>query len=805
MRMHWIVVRIYSTWLVPARYHLEMGCMIHIMRHKSTKPFRLLHKLGCNGIPVLLALFLFGCDDSGADPAADLKLIQQAPAEDWQSECLPIGNGRLGAMPYGTVDAERIQFNEDTVWIGDEQDTGSYQAFGDLLIEFDASQQPVAFTDYQRELDIGNAIQTIEYQQNGIRYRREYFASHPANVLVFRLTADRPGAYSGTLSLKDAHKGTIGADGDEVFFSGTLSGKHSLSGKGGEPNNNIRLDYEARARVLHEGGSLTGGDGALHFENCDSLLILLDGGTDYVNQREQGWKGEHPHQRIMARLDQAVATSYDELRNRHIADYQSLFDRVRLHLGDSPEGAAAMSTRERLDAYRGMAMEKPKDWIGYEKKALNLAGGRADPGLEALIFQYARYLMIASSREGTLPANLQGIWNNSNNPPWRSDYHTDVNIQMNYWFTGPANLSDCFPPLAEWLWSVVPVKREPTREAFGARGWAHRAENGIFGGQTFKWYLGDAPWLLQNIWDHYAFTLDREYLETRAYPLIKEQCQFWEDVLIEWPNGKLVSPKSQSPEHGPMMEGNSYEQQLVYNLFTDYIKGSTLLDRDADYRAKIASMRECLLGPQIGSWGQLQEWAEDRDDPNDQHRHLSHLLAVHPLKQISPSTKPELAEAARVSLSARGDGGTGWSKAWKISMWARLYDGDRAHKLLREQIHGNFFSNLFSFHPPFQIDGNFGYAAGVCEMLLQSQTGVIHLLPALPAAWPSGEVKGLKARGAFEVDLAWTDGRLTGVRIQSLKGQPLSVQYGGHLIEALPTKAGRTYTFELHEGELSKL
>ncbi|MFZ9936432.1 MAG: glycoside hydrolase family 95 protein [Luteolibacter sp.] len=726
--------------------------------------------------------------------AAGPVIRQDQPAGDWQSECLPIGNGRLGAMTFGGIEKEHIQFNEDSVWIGDEEDTGSYQAFGDLLIDLEkpSGGKPEA---YRRELDIGSAIHTITYQQGGTTYRRESFASHPANLLVFRFSADRPGAYTGTVSLNDAHGGTVRADGNKLVFSGTLSGKHSLSGGKDKPRENykIRLDYEARALVLHQSGSLESGPESIRFKECDSLIILLDGGTDYLNRHDKAWKQAHPRERIQGRLAKAARQSYDQLRRAHIADHRALFDRITLDLGDSPEGAETTPTPARLDAYRGATLKHGKGMF-YEKDALNLAGGRSDPGLEALIFQYARYLMIASSRPGTLPANLQGIWNHSNDPPWRCDYHTDVNVQMNYWFTGPANLTECFTPLSEWLWSVVPVKREATREKYGVRGWVHRSENGIFGGQSYRWVPGDAPWLLQNIWDHYAFTLDRGYLENRAYPLLKEQCEFWVDSLIEWPDGTLVSPKSVSPEHGPEAEGNSYEQQLVYDLFTNFIEASTLLDRDAEFRKKIAAMRSRLLGPRIGRWGQLQEWAEDRDDPNNKHRHLSHLLAVHPCRQISPVTTPELAEAARVSLNARGDGGTGWSKAWKISMWARLHDGNRAYKLLKEQIHGNFYGNLLSFHPPFQIDGNFGYAAGVCEMLVQSHAGTIHLLPALPDAWPEGRVTGLRARGGFEIDMAWRDGELAEVSVRSLHGRPLSLLYRDKTLN-LPTEPGAGHTF----------
>ena len=730
--------------------------------------------------------------------AAEHIIRLNSPARDFEKDCLPIGNGHLGSMIFGGIEQEQITFNEDTVWIGDEQDTGSYQAFGDLFIDFEKpttgakgkhSNKSSTIGSYRRELNIDQSVHTITYEKSGVKYRRESFASHPADVMVFRLTADLKKAYSGTISLKDAHNGAVQAEGNKLSFSGMLSGKYRKA----KENYAIRLQYEAQALVMHEGGTLKATDGKIAFKDCDSLLIILGGGTDYLNQRDKGWTQEHPHQRITERLAKASTRSFDELLKEHIADYQVLFNRVTLNLGDTPENQKALPMPERLDTYRGAKALKQKK-MTYEADPLNLTGGKDDADLEELIFQFARYLMISCSRPGSLPANLQGLWNNSNNPPWRCDYHSDVNIQMNYWFVDQANLSECFTPLSEWLYSVVPVKREATKKKYGVRGWAHRSENGIFGGASYKWIPGDAAWIMQNIWDHYAFTLDNQYLETRAYPLLKELCEFWEDSLIEWPDGKLVSPKSVSPEHGPKAEGNSYEQQLVYDLFTNYIEAAQELGKDEKFRKKVESMRSRLLKPKIGKWGQLQEWADDIDDPNDRHRHLSNLIAVHPGRQISPSTTPKLAEAARVSLNARGDGGTGWSKAWKISMWARLADGNRAYKLLKETVNGNFAGNLLAFHPPFQIDCNFGYAAGVCEMLMQSQTGVINLLPSLPDKWSTGSVKGLKARGGFEVDMAWKDGKLTDVRVKSLKGRPLTLMYGEKL-KKMETKVGGTYTF----------
>jgi len=709
-----------------------------------------------------------------ATPASQVLWYDQ-PAQNWESEALPIGNGRLGAMIFGAAEKETIQFNENSLWEGDEKDTGMYQNCGEFEVALPRAKPA---TNYRRELDISRAVHTVTYTSDGVTYRREAFASFPDQVMVFRFTADKPGSHSGTLTLKDGHDAKIAIGSNRLTAAGKL--------KNG-------LQFESQMLVLNDGGTLAATPAGIAFQGVNSLTVMVGAGTDYLNQRSKGWRtGEAPHRLVTGQIDKAAKRPYADLLAAHIKDYQSLFNRVRLDIGMTDTAIAALPTPKRLANYKG--------------------SNAKDPELENLLFQFARYLMISSSR-GALPANLQGLWNNSNNPPWRSDYHTDVNVQMNYWFVDQANLPECFLPYAEWLYSIRDVRRDETKKAYNIRGWTMHAENGVFGGSTWKWVNPTAAWCAQNLWDHYAFTQDKDYLRNRAYPIMKELCEFWEDFLKPLPDGTLVAPKGYSPEHGPEdVDGVSHDQQLVWDLFSNYIEASKALAVDAEYRKKIELLLGRLMGPKIGKWGQLQEWMQDIDDPKDDHRHLSHLIAVHPGRQISPLTTPKLAEAAKVSMNARGDGSTGWSRAWKICIWARLQDGNRTYKILNGMLKSQITPNLFDTHPPFQIDGNFGYAAGVGEMLVQSHMGFIHLLPALPDAWQSGSVRGICARGGFELDMAWDKGKVVKLTVRSRLGGRCRVRAAAPLTMdgslAVPVKspeanviefnttAGKTYTFE---------
>ena len=711
---------------------------------------------------------------------------QSANESKWSSEALPLGNGKLGCMIFGGTAEEHIQFNVDTLWVGDEQHTGAYQNFGDIFINFG---EDVQATDYRRELDISRAVETVTYTSGGIHYKREYFISYPAKVLAVHFTADKPDAFKNVkISLNDAHKAQTEAEKtDTLIIKGNLKG-YSFKNKQKKPLKVI-LDYEARLKVIPSNGTVTAAAGGiLTISGSNDFTLYLAADTDFLNDSSKGWKGELPHERLMQQISSASTRKASSLMTEHINDYMPLFKRFTINLGQTAPDIMALPTDKRLAKYK--------------------EGGK-DPELELLMCQYARYLVISATRYG-LPSNLQGIWNNSNNPPWRCDFHSDVNIEMNYWLVDQTNLSDCFQPFADWLMSIREVRKRETAKAFKTRGWITHGENGAFGGSSWRWSKGDSAWMLQCMWSHYQYTLDKKFLKEYAYPLMTDVCEFWVDNLKALPNGKLVSPKGYSPEHGPTEDGVSFDQQLVWNLFDDYLKASNELGIQNELTEKIAADQKRLLGPQVGSWGQLMEWMVDRDKKKERHRHLSHMIAVHPGHQISPLTTPELAKAAEVSMNARGDGSTGWSKAWKINIWARLHDGNRAYKLLGEFIKYNVYNNLFGFHPPFQIDCNFGYASGVCEMLLQSHMGFIQLLPALPDAWPEGFVHGIKARNAFILDIEWKNLKLKEAKILSQKGKlcriytttPYRVTCNGKEVEvtkeenniiSFRTEAGKTY------------
>ena len=758
-------------------------------------------------------VLLLSCNQEITETQPSFRLWYDSPAQIW-TEALPLGNGRLGAMVFGGISEERIQFNEETLWKGEPRSYAhkdaslylsairnlimegrqkeaedlamvnfmsdplhqeSYQPFGDLILNFPDHEE---YTNYLRELNLNDAVCKISYDVEGVRFLRETFVSEPDQAIILQITSSKSDALNFSFILDSPHISKSVSTSDELMTLDVMVEDGVLRGHAG--------------LTVRTNGDLSRSENQYSISDASEVMIILTAATNYIRYNDVSG---NPEVKVQEALSKIEKKSFKQIKSDHIQNYQALFNRFDLSF--TTDYTDTIPTNERI---------------------YNFWKGPNDPQLLALYVQYARYLMISSSRPGTQPANLQGIWNDRLNPPWDSKWTVNINTEMNYWPAEVMNIEECHEPLFNMISDCAETGAITAREHYSSEGWVLHHNTDIWRGTApinasnhGIWVTGGA-WLCQHLWEHFLFTQDKEFLKEKAYPLMSEAARFFTEFLTEDPvSGWLISTPSNSPENGGLVAGPTMDHQIIRTLFNNCIEASEILDIDKGFSEKLKEMVTRIAPNQIGRHGQLQEWMIDIDRPENHHRHVSHLWGVHPGSEINWEETPELMEAAKQSLILRGDEGTGWSLAWKINFWARFLDGNHAFELIHmllspaeepdREVRGGSYPNLFDAHPPFQIDGNFGGGAGIVELLIQSHLGYIDILPSLPDALPEGRIHGVCARGGFELSFQWEQGKLKNIEVLSNAGKICKLRYQGKTTN-LETVRGNIYKLD---GNLSLL